>query len=65
MNRNHCWNNLNTNHLVVDWRFCPKILDRWWGPTKAICRSVNVDGMGMVLAGGGDISTLRVIMEVV
>ena len=32
---------------------------------KAICHSVNVDGVGMVLAGGGDISTLHVIMKVV
>ena len=32
---------------------------------KAICHSVNVDGVGMVLAGGGDTSTLHVIMEVV
>ena len=50
--------------LVVDWRFA-KILDRWWGPMKAICHSVKVDGVGMVLAGGGDTSTLHVIMEVV
>ena len=29
--------------------FCPKILDRWWGPTKAICHSVNVDVVGWYL----------------
>ena len=32
---------------------------------KAICHSVNVDGMEMVLTGGGDTSTLHVIKEVV
>ena len=32
---------------------------------KAICCSVNVDGMGMVLAGGGDTSTLHIITKVV
>ena len=51
--------------LVVDWQFLPQILDRWWGPMKAICCSVNVDGVGMVLAGAGDTSTLYVITEVV
>ena len=35
------------------------------GPTKAICHSVSVDRVGMVLAGGVDTSMLHVIMEVV
>ena len=50
---------------MVDWQFLPIILDRWWGPMKAICCSVNVDGVQMVLTGGGDSSTLHVIKEVV
>ena len=32
---------------------------------KVICHSVNVKGVGMVLAGGGDTSTLHVIMDIV
>ena len=32
---------------------------------KAICCSVNVDGVGMVLAGGGDTSILHIITKVV
>ena len=51
--------------LLLIGSFCPKILDRRWGPTKAICCSMNVDGVGMVLADGGDTSTLYVIIEVV
>ena len=34
--------------------FCPKILDRWWGPTKAFCCSTNADVVGIVLSGVGD-----------
>ena len=32
---------------------------------KAFCSSVNVDGVGIVLAGGGNTSTLHVITEFV
>ena len=32
---------------------------------KAICHSVNVEWVGIVLAGGGNTSTLHVIIEVV
>ena len=45
--------------------FCPKILDRWWGPTKALCCSVNADAVGIVVSGGGDTSTLHVTTELV
>ena len=34
--------------------FCPKILGSRWGPTKAFCSYVNVDEVGIVLAGGGN-----------
>ena len=34
--------------------FCLKILDRWWGPTKAFCHSVNVHGVVVLFPGGGD-----------
>ena len=48
---------------MVDWRFLPKILDMWWGPTKAFCHSVNVHGVVVLFAGGGDTSTLNVITK--
>ena len=44
---------------------CSKILGPWWGPMKTFCLSVNVDGVGIVLAGGGDTWTLDVITELV
>ena len=34
--------------------FCPIIFGPWWRPTKAFCDYVNADGVGIVLAGGGD-----------
>ena len=49
--------------LVVDWLFCLEILVWWWGPTKAFCPSVNVHGVEVLFAGGGDSSTLHVITE--
>ena len=39
---------------MVDGRFCSKILGPWWGPTMTFCSYVNADGVGIVLAGGGD-----------
>ena len=45
--------------------FCPKILGSWWGPMKAFCHSMNVDGVVILLGGGGDTSTLHVITELV
>ena len=39
--------------LVVDLRFCPKILGQWWGPTKAFRCCMNADRVGIVLAGSG------------
>ena len=30
----------------------------WWGPTKAFCSSVNVYGMAVLFADGGDTSAL-------
>ena len=35
----------------------------WWGPTKAFCHSVNVHGVVVLFAGGGDTSTLNVITK--
>ena len=40
--------------LVVDWWFLPKILEMCWGPTKAIYHSVKVDGVVILVGGGGD-----------
>ena len=40
--------------LVVDWWFLPKRLGPWWGPTKAIYRSVNTDRVIILFAGGWD-----------
>ena len=36
---------------------------QWWGPTKAFCCSVNVDGVVVLFAGGGDTSPLYVVIE--
>ena len=38
--------------------FCPNILGRWWGPTKAFCGSVNVHWVVVLFSGGGDTSPL-------
>ena len=43
--------------------FCLEILVRWWGPKKAFCHSVNVDGVVVLFADGGDTSPLYVIIE--
>ena len=43
--------------------YCPKILDRWLGPTKAFCRSVNVHGVVVLFVGGGDTSIPNVITK--
>ena len=51
--------------LVVDWWFLPKILGPWWGPTKAIYRSVNTDRVIILFAGGGDTWTQFSVIEVV
>ena len=39
---------------VLDLLFCPKILGRWWEPTKVFFCSVNVHRMVALFAGGGD-----------
>ena len=49
--------------LVVDWLFLPEILVWWWGPRKAFCYSVNVHGVVVLFASGGDTSTLHVITK--
>ena len=36
-----------------------------WGPTKAVSHSVNADGVGILLGGGMDTSTLDVITKLV
>ena len=51
--------------LVVDWWFLPKILGPWWGPTKAIYRSVNTDRIIILFAGGGDTWTQFSVIKVV
>ena len=51
--------------LVVDWWFLPKILGLWWGPTKAIYRSVNTDRAIILFAGGGDTWTLFWVIKLV
>ena len=45
--------------------FAPKILGQGWGPIKALCCSVNVDCMVILLGGGGDTSTLHVVTKLV
>ena len=40
--------------LVVDCWFLPKILEMWWGPTKAIYYSVKVDVVMILVGGCGD-----------
>ena len=30
------------------------VLEMWWGPTKAVYRSVNVDRVKILFGGGGD-----------
>ena len=44
--------------LVVDWLFLPQNFGPVVGPTKAFCSSVNVYGMVVLFAGGGDTSPL-------
>ena len=51
--------------LVVDRWFLPKILGPWWGPTKAIYRSVNTDRVIILFAGGGGTWTQFSVIKVV
>ena len=51
--------------LVVDWWFLPKIFGPWWGPTKAIYRSVNTDRVIILFAGGGDTWTQFSVIELI
>ena len=51
--------------LVVDWWFLPKIFGPWWGPTKAIYRSVNTDRVIILFAEGGNTWTQFSIIELV
>ena len=39
---------------MVGFGFSPGILGQWWGPMNAIYFSVNVDGVLVLLGGGGD-----------
>ena len=34
--------------------FCLEILVQWWGPMKTFCHFVNVHGVVVLFAGGGD-----------
>ena len=45
--------------------FCSKILGMWWGFTNAICHSVNIDGVMVLLRGGGDTLTLNLAIKLV
>ena len=51
--------------LVVGFGFLPQILGPWQGPMNALCCSVNVDGVVILLGGGGDTSTLHVVTKLV
>ena len=42
---------LNWRSLLEMWKWNE---GPWWGPMKAFCGYVNADGVGIVLAGGGD-----------
>ena len=41
--------------------FAPK----FWGASDVICCSVNVDRVVVVLGGGGDTSTLTIVIEII
>ena len=42
----------------------PQNFGLWWGPMKAFCHSVNVDGVVVLFAGGGNTSTLYVVIKI-
>ena len=50
---------------MVDWLFLPQNFEQVVGTYEGLCCSVNADVVGIVLSGGGDTSTLDVIMEIV
>ena len=37
----------------------------WWGPMNAFCHYVNVDGVVILCGGGGNTSTLHVVIKLV
>ena len=45
--------------------FCPKILFLWWRPMNAVCCSLKVNGVVILLAGGRNTSTLHYIIKIV
>ena len=49
--------------LVVDWLFYPEIFCRWRGPMKPIYHWVKVDGVVILLGGGGDTWSLFCIIK--
>ena len=51
--------------LVVGLVFLPQNFGPVVGTTKAFCCSVNVDGVVILLGGGGDTSKLHVVTELV
>ena len=44
--------------LAVDLLFLNQNFGLMWGPMKAFCHSVNVPGVVVLLAGGGDDTSL-------
>ena len=48
---------------MAGFSFLPQISGQQWGPTNAICCSVNVDRVVASLGGGGDTLTLHVVIE--
>ena len=49
--------------LVVGVVFLSQNCGPWWGPTNAICHSVNVHGVVVLLAGSGDTSPIHVVIK--
>ena len=45
--------------------FCPKVLGPCWGPINPVFHSVYVDGVVILLRGGGDTSTLHYVITFV
>ena len=50
---------------MVDWQFLPQNFGQVVRTYKGLLCSMNADVVGIVLSGGGDTSTLHVIMELV
>ena len=49
---------------MVDWLFLPQNFGPVVGPTKAFCGSLNVHGMVVLFAGGGNTSPEYALIKV-